>query len=323
MIGRSTPEEMEKTHMENHLLLLGTSSQDIVGRLDADLQPFTSNPARIRSSYGGVARNVAENLARLGQAVKLVSVVGKDRSGDELIAYTASAGVDVSAVLHTDLYPTGFYMGVLDNRARLRFAVDDMRAMSELTPEILHQHEALFQDASIVFLDANLPEATLKTAVSLAKKNKVPICADPVSSSLAERLHPYIDKLHLITPNATEAGILTGQSFDNADPDAALEAARALVTRGVDMVLISLAEFGVVYATPETSGRIPAIQTPILDPTGAGDAMTAAVLFGLVNDMEFDEAIRLGVSAASITLRHSGTVYPQLTLEKLYEQLVI
>lgn len=309
--------------MSEQILLLGTSSQDIVGRLDADLQPGTSNPARIRSSYGGVARNVAENLARLGQAAKLVSVVGKDRPGDELLEYTASAGVDVSSVLRTDLYPTGFYMGVLDARAHLRFAVDDMRAMSELTPEVLHQNEELFKSSSLVFLDANLPEPTLRTAVSLAKKNKLPICADPASSILAGRLTPYLDKLHLITPNAAEASILTGQTFDIADAEAALEAARNLVSRGVDIVLISLAEFGVVYATPQTSGRIPAIQTPILDPTGAGDAMTAAVIFGLVNEMDLDEAIRLGVSAASITLRHSGTVYPQLTLEKLYEQLVI
>lgn len=308
---------------EHPLLLLGTSSQDIVGRLDADLQPGTSNPARIRTSYGGVARNVAENLARLGQPVKLVSVVGKDRPGDELLEYTAAAGVDVSSVLRTDLYPTGFYMGVLDARAHLRFAVDDMRAMSELTPDVLHQNEELFKSASLMFLDANLPEPTLKTAVSLAKKNKLPICADPASSILAGRLLPYLDKLHLITPNATEAAILTGQTFDIGDAEAALEAARNLVARGVDIVLISLAEFGVVYATPETSGRIPAIQTPIIDPTGAGDAMTAAVLFGLVNEMDLDEAIRLGVSAASLTLRHSGTVYPQLTLEKLYEQLVI
>ena len=308
---------------EHPLLLLGTSSQDIVGRLDADLQPGTSNPARIRTSYGGVARNVAENLARLGQAVRLVSVVGRDRPGDELLEYTAAAGVDVSSVLRTDLYPTGFYMGVLDARAHLRFAVDDMRAMSELTPDVLHQNEELFKSASLVFLDANLPEPTLKTAVSLAKTNKIPICADPASSILAERLLPYLDKLHLITPNATEAVILTGHTFDIADANAALEAARNLVSRGVDIVLISLAEFGVVYATPETSGRIPAIQTPIIDPTGAGDAMTAAVLFGLVNEMDLDEAIRLGVSAASLTLRHSGTVYPHLTLEKLYEQLVI
>jgi pseudouridine kinase len=308
---------------DSPILLLGSSSQDIVGRLESDLQPGTSNPARIRTSYGGVARNVAENLARLGQPVKLISVVGKDRPGDELLEYTAAAGVDVSAVLRTDLYPTGFYMGVLDPRARLRFAVDDMRVMSELTPEIIQQNQALFENASLVFVDGNLSEASLKVAVTLAKQAKIPICADPASTLLAERLKPHLSKLHLVTPNVAEAVALTGQSFESSDPQAALEDARALLAAGVDIALIALAEFGVVYATHETSGHVPAIQTPILDPTGAGDALTAAVLFGLVNDMDLDDAVRLGVSAASLTLRHSGTVYPELTLEKLYEQLVI
>lgn len=305
------------------LLLLGSSSLDVVGRLEAELQPGTSNPARIRTSYGGVARNVAENLARLGQPVKLISVVGKDRSGSELLEYTASAGVDVSAVIHTDLYPTAFYMGVVDSRAHLRFAVDDMRAMSELTPEYLHQNEHLFEEANLVFVDGNLPEATLKTAVAMAKRAKVPICADPASSVLAERLKPHLGKLHLVTCNVAEAAALTGQVFESSDSRAALEAARALLNADVNIALVTLAEFGVVYAAAETSGHIPAIQTPILDPTGAGDALTATVLFGLLNEMEIDDAVRLGVSAASLTLRHSGTVYPHLTLEKLYEQLVI
>ncbi len=305
------------------ILVLGAAGQDIVGRLDADLQPGTSNPARIRTSFGGVARNVAENLARLGQPVTLLSVVGRDHSGDELLAYTAATGVNVSSVLRTDLYPTGFYMGVLDARAHLRFAVDDMRVISELTPEYLHQNENLFESAGFVFVDGNLPEPTLRAALSLAKKSKLPICADPASSVLAERLKPHLGKLRLVTPNVSEAGVLTGRSFESSNREAALEAARALVNEGVGIALIALAEFGVVYASAETSGHIPAIQTPILDPTGAGDALTAAVIFGLVNEMELDDAVRLGVSAASITLRHSGTVYPELTLEKLYEQLVI
>jgi pseudouridine kinase len=270
-----------------------------------------------------VARNVAENLARLGQPVKLVSVVGKDRSGDELLEYTQAAGVDTSAILRTDLYPTGFYMGVLDSRAHLRFAVDDMRVMSELTPEVLQQNSHLFKETSLVFVDGNLPAATLKMAVTLARKAKVPICADPASSVLAERLKPHLGKLRLVKSNVAEAVALTGQPFESSDPKAALEAARALLAMGVDIAIVTLAEFGVVYAAAETSGHVPAIQTPIIDPTGAGDALTAAVLFGLSNDMELDDAVRLGVSAASLTLRHSGTVFPQLTLEKLYEQLVI
>ena len=309
--------------MINPILLLGSSSQDVVGRLDSDLQPGASNPARIRASYGGVARNVAENLARLEQPVNLLSVIGRDRPGDELLEYTSAAGVDMTSVLRTDLYPTGFYMAVLDAHAHLRFAVDDMRVMSEFTPEYLNQHAELFEQASLVFVDGNLPEATLKAAVTMAKKAKVPICADSASSVLAERLIPHLGKLHLVTCNVNEAAALTGQVFESSDRRAALEAARSLLNAGVDIALVTLAEFGVVYATAEMSGHIPAIQTPILDPTGAGDALTAAILYGLVNEMELDDAVRLGVSAASLTLRHSGAVYPELTLEKLYAQLVI
>ncbi len=84
-----------------------------------------------------------------------------------------------------------------------------------------------------------------------------------------------------------------------------------------------MAEFGVCYATSETTGHIPAIRTQVADPTGAGDALTAAVIFALLNDIEIDDAARLGVSAASLTLRHPGTVLSELTLEKLYDELAL
>ena len=66
-----------------------------------------------------------------------------------------------------------------------------------------------------------------------------------------------------------------------------------------------------------------AIRTEIVDPTGAGDALTAAVIFSMLNQIPLDDAVRLGVSAASLTLRHRGAVVPDLSLEKLYDQLVI
>lgn len=307
----------------SRILVLGASGLDVVGRLDGDLQPGTSNPASIRTGFGGVARNVAENLGRLGQPACLVTVVGADRSGDELLAYTEAAGVDVCAVLRTDEYPTGFYMGILDNNGRLQFAVDDMRLMTCLTPDHLRENANLFQSASMVFMDANLPEKTLKTVLSLAHKARIPICVDPTSSGLAIKLKPYLNKFHMVTPNCAEASVLTGLNFEASEHKAALEAARALVAQGVKIALVTLAEFGVVYATPETTGHIPAIRTKTLDPTGAGDALTAAVLFALQNDMTLDDAIRLGVSAASLTLRHPGTVFPELSLERLYDELVV
>ena len=304
-------------------LILGAAGMDVVGRLEADLQPATSNPARIRRSYGGVARNVAENLARLGQSVHLITVVGEDASGEEILGYTAKAGVDVSTVLRSKKYPTGYYMGVVNRAGQLQFAVDDMRLLEEITPNYLKEQEELFKSASMVFVDANLPVKTLRTASSLAKRAKIPICADTAAFTLAERLMKFLPNYYLLTANSKEAGVLTGLSFEASDSETAMEAARSLVNQGVRIALVTLAEYGVVYATSETTGHISAIRTRISDPTGAGDAMTGAVLFALLNNIELDDAIRLGVSAASLTLRHPGSVYPNLSLEGLYNQLLV
>jgi pseudouridine kinase len=305
------------------VLVLGAAGMDVVGRLESDLQPAASNPAKIRRSYGGVARNVAENLARLGQPVHLITVVGKDASGEELLEHTAKAGVDVSAIIRSEAYATGHYVGVVNRSGFLQFAIDDMRLLEEITTQYLKDQEELFKSSSLVFVDANLPVKTLRTVLSLARRAKIPVCADTASFTLAERLVKFLPRCYLVTANSKEAGVLTDLSFESSDRDAAMEAARSLVSRGVQIAVVTLAEYGVVYATSETTGHIPAIRTRISDPTGAGDAMTAALLFGLLNDIELDDAIRLGVSAASLTLRHPGSVYPDLSLEGLYDQLLV
>ncbi len=309
---------------EGPVLVVGAAGVDIVGSLRAELQPGTSNPSNIRSSFGGVARNVAENLARLGQPVVFFSAVGQDQVGDSLLKDISDSGVDAQAVLRTKEYPTGSYLAVLTPHAERKFALDDMRVISQISPAYLHKHADYFQQASMVFLDANLSRETLRTAMSLARKAKVPICADPVSEGLAEKLLPYLSRISLVTPNCAEASILSGVSISATHRrQQALEAAKALVSRGVQIAIVSMAQFGVCYASSETSGHVPAIRTEMVDPTGVGDAMTATVIFALLNHIPLDDAVRLGVSAAALTMRHGGTVLSDLTLEKLYDKLVI
>ncbi len=305
------------------VLVIGASCLDVIARLQGDIQIATSSPALIRTSFGGVARNVAENLARLGQPVSLLSVIGKDRIGEDVLAHTRNAGVDVSEVYATDNYPTGFYMGVLNEQGSRQFAFDDMRVMEELTDAYLVYNEDLFEKAGLVFVDANLPKKALRKVFTLARKYKVPICADPASASLAPRLTPFLSQIRLLVPNSLEAGVMTGHPFEASNQEAALDAARLLVNKGVEIAFVTLAEYGLCYATSETNGHIPAIRTSVVDPTGAGDALSAAVIHALMNDIEIDDAARLGVSAATIVLRYSGTVYPELSLQKLYDELAV
>jgi pseudouridine kinase len=303
--------------------VIGAAGVDIVARLESELQSGFSNPAQIRFSFGGVARNVAENLARLGHSVRLVTAVGNDYLGDQLVQQGATAGVGVDAVLRSLNHPTGTYAAVLNPKGGIQYAVDDMRPIVQIRPSYLRKKTSLFKGSALLFVDTNLPEPSLRTAVSLAQRYKLPICADPTSVVLAPRLKPFLSNLYLITPNSAEAAVFCEQSFDPSNRSQALEAAKHLVSQGVGIAIITLAEFGVCYATSETSGYIPAIGTEIQDPTGAGDALTATVIFALLNDIPLDDAVRLGVSAASLTLRHQGAVVADLSLEKLYDQLVI
>lgn len=308
---------------EAAVIVIGAAGLDIIGKLLSDLKTGTSSPAHIRTSFGGVARNVAENLARLGQPVKLVSAVGNDANGEQLTQQLSAVGVDVQAVLKTNEHPTGSYLGVVDKAGKLHYALDDMRAINALTPAYLRSQAHLFEQAALVFIDVNLRADTLRTVFSLAAKNKLPVCADPTSTTLAPRLCRYLERIYLITPNSAEATIICSRPLSDSQRQQAMESAKYLVNRGVKIALITLAEFGVCYATSETSGYIPAIQTEIVDPTGAGDALSAAVIFALLNDIPLDDAIRLGVTAASLTLRQRGTVLNDLSLEKLYENLII
>lgn len=305
------------------VLVIGAAGVDIVGKMRGEALERSSNPAQIRTSFGGVARNVAENLARLGQEVVLLSAVGNDVYGEQLLKTACSAGINTDYILKLDQQGTGMYIGVYNAATELLFALDNMEIISAITPDYIRKNERLFKNAACVFVDMNLSAETLRTIFSLTKRHHLAVCADTTSVHLANKLLPYLQNLFLITPNANEGALLVDPTKKITSRKQALLTAKALVSKGVEIVIITLGEHGLCYATSETSGYIPAIQTDISDPTGAGDALTATVLFALINEIPLDDAVRLGVSAATLTLQYPGSVIPDLTLEKLYDQLVI
>ncbi len=307
-------------HAPQRVLVIGAAGLDIKGRAFGPLLPGTSNAGRVQHSLGGVARNVAENLARLDVAVTLLSAVGDDAAGRQILEQAAGCGVDASPSLVVPGGRTGAYLAVLDERGNLSVAIDDMSLVEAITPRYLNDRRRLFADASMVAIDANLSPAALSTIFSLAAKYHAPVCADPTSTALADRLGPYLRQLHLIAPNVAEAAVLAGQPAARTR-DEALDVARHLVSLGVDFAILTLAGEGSAYATSEESGLVPAMRVDIVDPSGAGDALTAATIFATLNDIPTDEAVRLGIAAATLTLQSKESVHPELSLEKLYAQL--
>lgn len=308
---------------EQLVVVIGAAGIDVKGRANEPLELERSNSGVVRNSVGGVARNIAENLARLEVATCLLSAVGDDHSGHYVLSHTAQTGVDTSLVLRIPDMHTGSYVAVLDDAGRLVVAISEYDIVEQIAPAYLQKHRGVLADAAMIAIDANLSERAIASVFRWARRYNVPVCADPTSSALAPKLIPYLSDLYMIAPNAAEAAVLCASDSAPSTSEEAIETAQCLVSLGVKIAIVTLAEQGLAYADGSSAGHIPAINTTVVDTTGVGDALTAAVIFGLLNDMPLDEAVRLGISAAALTLRTRDTVLADLSLDRLYDELIV
>ena len=301
------------------IVVIGGASLDVKGRLRGPFRPGTSNAATIQISIGGVGRNIAENLARLGTSVALISAVCADDFGRAIVQHTAAAGVDTSRMVITCEQRSASYIAMLGHDGSLLGGLDDSAAARAIEPAHVEAHAALLQQARMVVIDANLSRATVAKVLDICEAARVPVAFEPVAYGLADRFVNVLHRFYLVTPNELEAESLTGIRVN--DVASATAAAQKLIATGVEIALVTLAHNGLVYASADEVGHVPAPPVDIVDPTGAGDALTAAVIYGLTNDIPLAEAIQLGQVAATLTLQSSETVAPELSLEYLYAQL--
>lgn len=273
------------------VLCIGAINVDEILTLAAPARAGTSNPATRRVSPGGVARNVAENLARLGVPTTLAGVVGDDREGHDIVEGTSGTGV----IMQVDVLPdcdTGRYSAVVEPDGKLALGVAAMAIHERMTPDWLAGKARHVDGADWVFADANL------SADSLAwlRERAARLAVDAVSLAKAPRLPAPVD---LLLCNRDEATLLADASGD------AVALAERLRGRA-ESVVVSDGAGGVGWATAAASGALPAPAVTCLDETGAGDALAAGTLFGLQSGHELARACAFGVRAAALTVAVQG-----------------
>jgi pseudouridine kinase len=270
-----------------------------------------SNPGSVVTSPGGVARNIAENLARLGADCRLIAAIGTDHHGDLLLEQGRAAGIDMSAVLRLDDAPTSTYVSMLDESGEMHVAVNDMSIVDQLQPERLRTHEKMLQQASLVIVDTNLPDASLGyIAETMAERT---LFVDAVSAAKAPRIAPHLHAVHTIKAGRIEAEAISGL---RCRTERQLEkAAQWFHRQGTSRVFISLGEDGLCYSDGEQAGiqPVPATAPDVMNANGAGDALFAAIACGWLERWPLDETIRFAMSAAGLTMSHASTINPDLS----------
>jgi pseudouridine kinase len=298
---------------EPYVVVIGGANMDLHAQGTADLVPGSSNPGSSQLSPGGVGRNIAEVVARLGSPCHLVSMVGDDPLGAELIGHTAEAGVDVAHVRRRR-GPTGTYAAILSPAGELVVAVADMAATDLITPLVVEAAAGLIRGARVLVLDGNLLPATVAHALDLARDAGVRVVLDPVSVPKAERLRPVLGRgIDLVTPNRAELAALTGLSTrTDAQVQQAIERLQAL---GVPGVWVRLGDRGSVLDGPSGRWELAAPEVEPIDVTGAGDAMLGAFCHALLHGADLAEAARYGHAAAALTVTSRSTVRTDLSDE--------
>ncbi len=301
-----------------HIVCIGASNIDRKLRSLQALQMGTSNPATLSETPGGVARNVAENLARLGAQVQLLTAVGDDAAGQALLAQLQALGVHTDGSLQAKGQATGSYTAVLSAQGELVLAMAHMRLADELTPNFLQQTAAQRQGAKLWVMDLNLPADSVAALQQEALQSDVPLVAVAVSQPKMARLGHSLAGIHTLVLNRAELETLTGHALPRLTNLSA--AFTALHTLGLKRLVVTLGAQGAAWGDSllghTRMQRLHAPPVPaadVVDVNGAGDAFCAGLCWQLLRQPHtLQAACERGLQLAALTVQTDATVHPHI-----------
>jgi sugar/nucleoside kinase (ribokinase family) len=259
------------------ILCIGSVLWDVIGRSGAVMRVGSDVPGRITRLPGGVAMNIAMTSRRFGLRPVLLTAIGRDEEGEELIAAAKRLGMETGYAYRSDDLPTDIYMAV-EGANGLIAAIADAHSLEAAGDKILRpladgrlgSAEAPY--AGIIALDGNLTEDLLAEIAQSPLFRDADLRVAPASPGKAERLLPLMAcPQATIYVNLEEAGLLCQDEFASAE-----EAVRAMLARGAAKVLVTDGGRTAAQGTPEALVTADPPQVLVTRVTGAGDTFMAA-----------------------------------------------
>ncbi|MEN9895014.1 MAG: hypothetical protein RIR97_866 [Pseudomonadota bacterium] len=306
--------------MAKNVLVLGGAHVDRRGRLHGPVISGASNPGHWFEEAGGGAFNVARNLARLGHQVTMVSPRGGDTAGDSVAAAALEAGVIDRPFIFLDR-KTPSYTAILSEDGNLVIALADMDLYRLFSPRRLSVKSVrmLLDAADMVVCDANLPAETLAAIAEQTQRRGIPLAAIAITPAKVVRLRSILSHLHMLFLNQAEARALVATlGEDGADLLLALKNAGlsgAVVTNG------SGDAHG--WQGADSADITPPDVDIIGDVTGAGDALAAGVVHGLLQGKRLEDSLKMGTACAIMAVRSPLATPPSLSPETLTASMAL
>ncbi|HEX2984479.1 MAG TPA: ribokinase [Ignavibacteriales bacterium] len=284
------------------IAVIGSSNTDMIIKIKELPKPGeTIIGGKFATAAGGKGANQAVAAARAGGNVDFVSRVGSDMFGDNTIDGFAKDGLDVSNISRDDRDPSGVALIFVDEKGENSIAVAS-GANANLTPANIPDMEKIISQAGILLMQLEIPIETVERAAELAKAKNVKVILNPAPARpLSDDL---LKNVSLITPNETEAEMLTGVNVRTVED--AEKAAQILIDKGVDTVIITMGSKGAFLYNRIYNELIPSRKVEAVDTTAAGDVFNGALTVALAEGKGIKDAVLFGNAAAAISVTRLG-----------------
>jgi len=285
-------------------LVIGSSNTDMVIRVQKlPLPGQTVMGDNFQTFAGGKGANQAVAARRAGGNVSFLAAIGDDELGKSAKGIYELEGIDTSLIQVIDDRPSGVAMIFVDDAGENCISVAP-GANNALTDETVRRHEGAISTADVLLLQLESPMEAVIEAVEIASRHATRCVLNPAPAR--EIPDSTLAKLYCITPNETEAKMLTDIAV--VDEQSAAAAAERLLQRGVENVVITLGENGALLCNSDGTQHQNAPSVPVVDSTAAGDTFNGVLVALLAEGSPIKEAIRLAVSAASLSVQTTGAI---------------
>ena len=284
------------------IVVVGSSNTDMIIRVPRIPRAGeTLLGGEFLTAAGGKGANQAVGAARAGGKVAFIARVGRDAFGDQAIAGLLRDGIDVSRVFRDKLTPSGVALIFVAQDGENSIAVAG-GANAKLSPSDVKKAAGVIRSAGLLVAQLETPLATVTAAVELAVKAGVPVILNPAPARPLP--NSLLERISILTPNETEAELLTGIKV--TDAAAAAKACSKLRSRGVGIVILTLGERGAFLADANGRRLVPGFKVKTVDSTAAGDIFNGALSVALAEGKAVFDAVGFANAAAALSVTRLG-----------------
>ena len=284
------------------IVVVGSSNTDMIIKTPRIPKPGeTILGGAFLTAAGGKGANQAVAAARAGGNVTFVARVGEDIFGDQSIKGFQNDNIDIKYIKRDKTQPSGVALIFVDEKGENSIAVASGANAKNSPDDVLEAEEAIIS-ADVLLMQLETPLGTIAAAASIAKKAKVKIILNPAPACQLD--DSLLSMLSIITPNETEAELLTG--IHVTDSQSAEEAAEALLSHGPECVIITLGSKGAFLKTKDEAETICGFNVNAVDTTAAGDVFNGALSVAIAEGKTLKDAISFANAAAALSVTKLG-----------------